>query len=209
MTLKSSNKLRTTSLEYNLKHSSNLKPECNPQQKESCTVYVSNWFSLSALRDFPRWRLVSKHGKSLKQLITRLYYVLNSCVVFTIPLLKLRSQIIPWLTSWIPPKLDRGHVRQISGQQSMIIPVEAATCNKHEHLGHFLSYSFSCFSSSYTGCDTATAPLIYSLEVHLGRHFPKQSRPVNSGTGEKLDHKLESSSFCYKDLNPSFFCILE
>lgn len=39
-------------------------------------------FPLSARGDLPRWRLVSKHGKSLKQPIPRLYYVLNTCVVF-------------------------------------------------------------------------------------------------------------------------------
>lgn len=201
MTLKSSNKLRATSLEYNLKHPSNLKLECNPHRKEFCTVYVSNWFSLSAPRDLPRWRLVSKHGKSLKQLIPRLYYVLNSCVVFTMPLLKLRSQILPWLTSWIPPKLERVHVGQMSRQQSMTIPVEAVTCNKHEHLGHFLSHSISYFSSN-------SSPALPTLGV-LGTLFP------NAARASKQQDRWETRSqvgivlllLWGKDLNPRFFCI--
>jgi len=50
MTFKSSNKLRAIYLEYSLKHSRNLKLECNSHHKAFCTGYVSSWFSLSAPR---------------------------------------------------------------------------------------------------------------------------------------------------------------
>lgn len=199
MTLKSSNKLRATPLEYNLKHPSNLKLECNPYRKDFCTGYVSNWFSLSAPRDLPRWRLVCKHGKSLKQLIPRLYYVLNSCVVFTIPPVKSRSQILPWLTSWIPPNLDRVQAGQTSRQQSMIIPGKAATGSKREHLGPFLSHS-----TSYPSSNSSSA--LPTLDVP-GTSFPKAARDSEQQDRWETWSQIGIIFLLLwgKGLNPSFF----
>lgn len=106
-------------------------------------MHVSNWFSLSVPKDLPRWRLGSKHGKPLKQLIPSLLLCTELLCGLYYTTTEVRKPDPCLADNVDPPTAEQGahvsphscheHVGQISGQLSRIIPLGAATCNKYEH----------------------------------------------------------------------------